>query len=352
MTAENNFPAEKLVSWFEENQRPLPWRKSYKPYEVWISEIMAQQTRIEQMLPYYTKFMQRFPDPQSLARADYQEVLKYWEGLGYYSRAKNLHEAAMKIVEAFNGELPRTKAELQELRGFGPYISAAVASIAFNEDVPLVDGNVLRVTARFWGLEDDIALPQTRKKFEEMLEKILPKGKAREFNQGLMELGALVCVPENPSCEKCPLQKNCTAFREGRENELPKKTKKSRAPIKHFAGALIRIDGKWLLRQRHEKLLQGMWEIPMQEFSPLSDPKEAIESKFQGGMLSLRLGKELCQVKHQYSHFTQIVHVFEAKPREVAKDTANDGLKFHSRAMMKQLPLSKVQQKIIDSIPE
>ncbi len=344
------FPSEKLVAWFEAHQRSLPWRKNYSPYEVWISEIMAQQTRIEQMLPYFEKFMRRFPDVETLARADYQEILKYWEGLGYYSRAKNLHEAAKKIVETFDGKIPRTKEELQELKGFGPYISAAVASIAFEEDVPLVDGNVLRVAARFWGAEDDISLPVTRKKFEELLEGVLPKGKARAFNQGLMELGALVCVPENPRCAKCPLQKNCVAFREGKENELPRKTKKSRTPTKHFAGVLIRFDGKWLLRQRHEKLLQGMWEIPMQEFSPLSDSREAIESKFQEGMLSLRLGKELCQVKHQYSHFTQIVHVFEAKPRTMVQDTSNNGLKFHSRAMMKQIPLSKVQQKIIDSV--
>ncbi len=343
----NDFPAEKLVQWFEKNQRPLPWRKNYSPYEVWISEIMAQQTRIDQMIPYFEKFMQRFPDVQSLAAADYQEILKYWEGLGYYSRARNLHAAAKTIVEKLGGELPQTKEELEELKGFGPYISAAVASIAFNEDVPLVDGNVLRVTARFWGMEDDIALPATRKKFEELLQGVLPHGKARKFNQGLMELGALICTPENPACERCPLQQACVAFRDGRESELPYKTKKSKVPTKHFAGALIQSQGKWLLRQREEQLLHGMWEIPMQEFSPLEDSREAIESKFQQAHFPIRLGKELSQVKHQYSHFTQIVHIFDAKPKGRANDAPSTKMKYHSLAMMRQLPLSKVQHKIL-----
>ena len=311
---------------------------------------MAQQTRIEQMIPYFEKFMQRFPDVQSLAAADYQEVLKYWEGLGYYSRARNLHAAAKTIDEKLRGELPQTKEELEELKGFGPYISAAVASIAFNEDVPLVDGNVLRVTARFWGMEDDIALPQTRKKFEALLQEALPRGKAREFNQGLMELGALICTPDNPACERCPLQQACIAFRDGRESELPYKTKKSKVPTKHFAGVLVQFRGKWLLRQRDESLLHGMWEIPMQEFSPLEDSKEAIESKFQAAHFPIRLGKELSQVKHQYSHFTQIVHIFDAKPRGEARDAAPATMKFHSLAMMRQLPLSKVQHKILQEI--
>lgn len=307
---------------------------------------MAQQTRIDQMLPYFEKFQKRFPHIQSLAEAEYEELLKYWEGLGYYSRARNLHHAAKTIVEKHKGELPKSKAELEELKGFGPYIAAAVASIAFNENVPVVDGNVLRVVARIKGLHDDIALPTTRKKFEQLLKEEFPNGYARAFNQGLMELGALICIPENPLCGKCPLQKECIAFNTNQQNILPIKTKKGKTPTKHFAAILLRSNDKILLRKRDEKLLHGMWELPMSEYIPLTDSSTEIAQKMHAKYgLSIRLGKELFTCKNQYSHFTQIAHVFEAFPRGVLDDSPSS-MRLLAEKEMELIPLSKTQHLI------
>lgn len=342
------FPTESLLSWFAKNQRSLPWRKDYEPYSVWLSEVLAQQTRIDQMIPYYNAFLQKFPTVKKLADAPYKDVLKSWEGLGYYSRAKNLHEAAKQIMKEHGGKLPTTKQELEELKGFGPYISSAVASIAFNEDVPVVDGNVLRVMARFWGSEEDIALPKTREKFNTQLQEIIPKGKARFFNQGIMELGALVCLPQNPACFSCPLRNHCVAHQNGKTTMLPVKTKKKTAPTKHFAAVVIQNKDSFWLMKRSEKLLSEMWEFPMVEYQPLQQTKTELEkSLYQKTGFHLNMGKETGLIRHQYTHFNQIVHIFEAKPEG---NPVNPLGEWQSLAQIKKIPLPKVQHKILQSI--
>lgn len=340
----NSFPSEQLVNWFEANQRSLPWRKAYDPYHVWISEIMAQQTRIDQMLPYYDRFLKQFPTVKKLADADEQTVLKSWEGLGYYSRARNLHHAAKQIAYEQKGKLPQTRNELLELKGFGPYISAAVASIAFNEDVPVVDGNVLRVTSRYWGIQDDISKPQTRKKIEGLLQEVIPSGKARPFNQGLMELGALVCTPDSPSCAQCPLKAGCFAFQNNQQDVLPVKAKKKKAPTKHFAMIVLEKEGKWGLLQRQSKLLKGMWEFPTIEFKPLQDSIAQIEEKFKKEGVDVQVGKNAGIVSHAYSHFSQEVHVF------YPKRIGNVPVEWISTSQLEQRPLSKIQLKVFDFI--
>jgi A/G-specific adenine glycosylase len=340
----SGFPSNALLDWFSHAQRTLPWRKNYDPYHVWVSEIMAQQTRIKQMLPYYERFLTQFPTIRALADADSQSVLKAWEGLGYYSRARNLQHAAQQIVNEKKGKIPQTKKELLALKGFGPYISSAVASIAFNENVPVVDGNVLRVSTRFWGVWDDVTLPPTRKKIEEMLQEVLPKGNARAFNQALMELGALICVPENPLCEKCPLRQSCYAFVHGKQSYFPVKTKKGKVPIKHFAMLILEKGGKYALHQRTEKLLHGMWEFPMVEFSPLCDSAHEIETKFSENGINVKLGPNKGLVSHAYSHFTQYVHVFSARPIKTIP------VEWASREEMEKKPLSKVQQKVMKHV--
>ncbi|MEK6902620.1 MAG: A/G-specific adenine glycosylase [archaeon] len=339
-----DFPSQELMEWFQKNQRPLPWRKAYDPYHVWISEIMAQQTRIDQMQPYYARFLKQFPNVHALADADPQTVLKSWEGLGYYSRARNLHDAAKQVVEKHKGELPHSQKELEKLKGFGPYISSAVASIAFNENVPVVDGNVLRVTTRFWGISEDVSLPKTREKINAKLNEVLPQGKARAFNQGLMELGALICVPDNPLCSTCPLQKECFAYRYSKQSSFPVKAKKGKAPQKHFAMAAIRQVDSLGFVQRQTALLNGMWECPMVEYSPLTDSTYDIEKKFEEMGIRIKIGTRKGEVKHSYSHFTQHVHVFEAT---LTNSTPSTLSWFDSKKLEKK-PLSKVQLRVLE----
>lgn len=338
---EKTFPSAHLLTWFDTHQRPLPWRKSYVPYEVWLSEVMAQQTRIEQMLPYYERFLKQFPNVNALADANEERVLKAWEGLGYYSRARNLQHAAKQIAHENNGAVPSSKEKLQTLKGFGPYISSAVASIAFNENVCVVDGNVLRVMARFWGDASDIALEKTKKDFEEKIQRVLPHGKARNFNQALMELGALVCVPQNPLCNECPLHTECFAFIHSKQNELPVKTKKGKIPHKHFAAIRAEKNGALLLLPRTQKLLHGMYEFPMVEYSPLEDSLKDVEKRFSEKMnMPIKIGQPKGSVSHQYSHFTQHVHVFDA-------EISGNPTGWVDSEMLKRIPLSKVQQKML-----
>ncbi len=337
------FPTQQLLNWFSMHQRKLPWRKNYSPYDVWLSEVMAQQTRIEQMLPYYEKFLKQFPHVKSLADADEERVLKAWEGLGYYSRARNLHHTAKQIAYEKKGKFPQTKKEWQELKGVGPYISSAIASIAFNENVPVVDGNVLRVMSRVWGNPSDIAENETKKIFEEKMQTIVPDGHAREFNQALMELGALVCVPENPLCEKCPLTESCFAFLHEKQSDFPMKTKKAKTPHKHFAAIRLWSGKKMGFIKRHQKLLQGMYDYPMVEYAPLVDSPAQLEKKFSAALEQpITLGKNKGSVKHAYTHFTQHVHLFEGKSNMFPQS-----LYFFDTHALKRIPLSNVQQKLM-----
>ncbi len=303
---------ESLLQWFAKNRRPLPWRQHYSPYEVWVSESLAQQTRMQQVIPYYEHFLKQFPDVFSLAAAPEEKVLKAWEGLGYYQRARNLHKAAIEIVEKHGGKIPETFEQLSKLPGFGPYISAAVASIAFNEDVAVVDGNVLRVVARFKALPDDIRLPETREKVRVLVQQWLPKGEARNFNQGMMELGALVCTPKNPACSHCPLADQCRAFALKQQDFFPVKSKKKAVPLKHFAALVLEKDGKILVRKRSERLLNGMYELPQVQFAPLKDNTTSLEKKFYALGISVSGLQHAGEVSHAYTHFLQKLSLFKA----------------------------------------
>lgn len=342
----SSFPSDRLLQWFSKNQRDLPWRTNYDPYHVWVSEVMAQQTRIDQMLPFYKNFLKQFPSVHALADADEQVVLKSWEGLGYYSRARNLQKAAKQVKEKYNGTIPQKKEELKKLSGFGDYISSAVASIAFNENVPVVDGNVLRVASRFWGLKEDVSKPKTKNLVETKLVEVFPEGKARNFNQALMELGALVCVPDNPSCEVCPLKNSCFAFLNNQQSFFPVKTKRDKIPLKHFALAVIEKNGMFLLKKRSEKLLNGFFEFPMVGFDPLLEGNQNLERKF-GGLLGfpVKIEKNDGFVSHQYSHFKQIATIFSVSPvEENVKGT------FYSMKQMDSLPIPMVQKKVLKKI--
>ncbi len=252
-----------LLAWYDKNARVLPWRNDPTPYRVWISEIMLQQTRVEAGLPYFERFMAALPTVQDLARVDEQTLLKLWEGLGYYNRARNLQKAAKIVVNDFAGQLPATPEQLLQLPGIGPYTAGAIASIAFGYPVPAVDGNVLRVLSRLTAFEEDVLAAGVKEKTAAALVKILP-GRVGDFNQALMELGALVCLPNGaPRCDICPLRTQCKARAAGKENALPVKAAKKRRRIEQHTVLLALHEGRVALRRRPtDGLLADLWEYP------------------------------------------------------------------------------------------
>jgi len=254
-----------LLRWYEENKRDLPWRGSKEPYLIWLSEVMAQQTRIAALLPYYERFTARFPDVYALARAEEAEVLKVWEGLGYYTRARMLHKAARMVAHAHGGVFPKTAAGLLALPGIGEYTAGAIAAICYNEAVPAVDGNALRVFARIRNDDADIMLADTKKRLTAYLTERMPPD-AGVFNQAVMELGALVCVPGNPRCTECPVAAFCEGKQNGREKELPVKSKKKARRVLDVTVLVVANPvGEILVRRREERLLQGLWEFVLAE---------------------------------------------------------------------------------------
>lgn len=252
-----------LLTWYDKNARNLPWRSRPEPYRVWVSEIMLQQTQVKTVLPYFERFMAALPDVEALASADEAELLKLWEGLGYYSRARNLQKAARTVVEKHNGILPASYEQLLELPGIGDYTAGAIASIAYNIPVPMVDGNVLRVLARLLASPEDIAQIRVRKRFREIMAAILPQDRPGDFNQAMMELGAAVCLSNTPNCSDCPVKMGCAANQQDCVYLFPFKSPKSPRRIEQRTVLLLLTEGKALLRQRPKKgLLAGLWELP------------------------------------------------------------------------------------------
>ncbi|PZD95074.1 A/G-specific adenine glycosylase [Paenibacillus sambharensis] len=256
-----------LLGWYRSVKRDLPWRENRDPYRVWVSEIMLQQTRVDTVIPYYKRFMDKFPTIRHLAEAPEEEVLKCWEGLGYYSRARNLQAGAQQVVSEYGGSVPDDKTAVAALKGVGPYTAGAIMSIAFNRPEPAVDGNVMRVLSRYFCLEDDIAKPSVRTGIERIAAALIPEGAAGDFNQGIMELGALICTPKSPGCLICPVMAECAGRLAGRELELPVKTKAKPPRPELRLAALVEGAGPHagaiLVRQRPESgLLARMWELP------------------------------------------------------------------------------------------
>ena len=253
-----------LIQWFEENKRILPWREDHEPYHVWISEIMLQQTRIEAVKSYYDRFLKALPDVKSLSEVDDDTLLKLWEGLGYYSRAKNLKKAAMTIVNDFGGVFPSSFDQLKKLSGIGDYTAAAIASICFNEKVPAVDGNVLRVISRVQKSWENVLLPETKKAVFHQLLAIMPD-EAGAFNEALMELGEVICLPNgSPDCESCPIRESCAAFREGLTDKIPVRIKTVKRKKENKTVFLIRsAQGRIAIEKRPDTgLLSGMYQLP------------------------------------------------------------------------------------------
>ncbi len=269
----------KIISWYQVNKRDLPWRNTDNPYYIWLSEIILQQTRVEQGLPYYLKFIENFPTINDLANAGQDEVLRNWQGLGYYSRGRNLHFTAKQIMKDYGGKFPTSFNDLIKLKGVGVYTASAVSSFCSNEPRAVVDGNVYRVLARYFGIESDISSTVVQKEFQLLANDLLNKQNAALYNQSLMEFGALQCVPKNPNCSRCPLVNSCVAFAQNKVDLLPQKVKKVKNRSRYFYYLII-TDGIRTLIQKRRKgdIWEGLYEFPLLEFSEEADEKVILNS--------------------------------------------------------------------------
>lgn len=256
-----------FLTWYRQEKRNLPWRYNQDPYRIWISEIMLQQTRVDTVIDYFYRFMEEFPTIQDLADAPEDKLLKVWEGLGYYSRARNLQAAAKQIVTEFGGKFPTTVEQIRSLKGIGPYTAGAISSIAFEIPEPAIDGNVMRVVSRLFCIEADIAKASSRNEFDEAMRRIISQDQPGDFNQAMMDLGSSICTPTNPQCEICPIQKYCQAYRENRQTAFPIKSKKQKPKdVYYIAGIIENKQQEILLQQRAESgLLAKMWLFPLEE---------------------------------------------------------------------------------------
>lgn len=256
-----------FITWYEKEKRNLPWRVNLDPYRIWISEIMLQQTRVDTVIDYYYRFMEWFPTIEALAEAPEDKLLKAWEGLGYYSRARNLKIAAQQIMSTFDGKMPETITEIRELKGIGPYTAGAIASIAFQLPEPAIDGNVMRVVSRLFEISDDIAKASSRKIFEQAMYKIIDQKRPGDFNQAMMDLGSAICTPTSPKCDECPIQSYCLSYEKNTMTQFPVKSKKVKPKdVYYIAGIIENKQQEFLLNQRKSTgLLANMWLFPTEE---------------------------------------------------------------------------------------
>ena len=328
---------EQVVRWYEQHGRDLPWRDTRDPYRIWIAEVILQQTRIEQGVGYFYRFVDRFPDIESLATAERDEVLKYWEGLGYYSRARNLHQAAQTLLHDYQGRFPDHHTEIIRLKGIGPYTARAIGSFAFDNSTGVIDGNVLRVMARVLGDPSPINQQATRKRYQGIIDQWVSGVPSRPFNFGMMDLGATICTPTQPGCLICPLQADCEARRQGTTHLLPHKEKKLKRKAQYLHFYLIEnAQGQIAIRQRPvEGIWGGLWEIPNQEV----DRDTWLSQADPLG------GTYLMEFKHVLTHLDMMIHVF-VLPAEQAPPWAE--LKFVGREEISIFAFAKAVLKIFD----
>jgi A/G-specific adenine glycosylase len=304
-----------LVAWFRKNQRSLPWRRNYSPYAVWVSEVMLQQTQVSKVIPYFEKWMERLPDPKAVADAEEGELLRLWEGLGYYSRVRNLKKAARKIMQEHAGRIPREEKALRRLPGIGPYTAAAILSLAFNEDVPVLDGNAERVVARIVDLDQPVKTPESRKAIQETLTAWLPKGQAREFNQAVMELGATVCTPLRPVCEACPVSACCRARRNGTMLQRPVRARRAPTVPVTAAVGILWDDGKVFIQKRPPGgLMAYLWEFPGGKLKGKESPEECLQREFLEELgVKVNIIEKLAEIRHAYTQFRVRLHAYRCK---------------------------------------
>jgi A/G-specific adenine glycosylase len=342
-----------LLTWYEQRARQLPWRNNPTPYPIWVSEIMLQQTQVETVIPYFKRWLKRFPSVQALAEASQQDVLSIWEGLGYYSRARNLHLGAQIVQSEYGGFLPSDIKELQKLPGIGRYTAAAIASIAFGKDEPTLDGNIRRVLSRLFDLQVPARSPQGEKQLWEWAAVNLPCGRAGEYNQALMDLGALVCTPRQPDCPHCPLSSLCQSFALGIQEERPIRETKRTVPHYIVTAAVILMNNKVLLAQRPLKgLLGGMWEFPGGKLNPGEDLVSCLQREIKEEIdVEIVVLGELGVYKHAYTHFRVTLHAFSCElaggePQRLV----HNALTWVNLLDLESYPMGKIDRQIANAL--
>lgn len=368
---------EEFVEWYEREKRNLPWRYNHDPYRIWISEIMLQQTRVDTVIDYFYRFMEWFPTIEELANAPEEKLLKAWEGLGYYSRARNIQAAAKQIMSEFGGEMPQTVAEISSLKGIGPYTTGAIASIAFDLPEPAIDGNVMRVVSRLFCIEEDIAKASSRKVFDEAVRSIIDEEHPGEFNQAFMDLGSAICTPTSPKCEICPIQSFCLANKRGIQANFPVKTKKGKPKDVYYVAAAIQDQaGSFYLEKRtSQKLLADMWTFPLVEvtleryqelqqewasvvdnqpnlFDELLVAEKQIDLPFAHQETVVWQKRHLGEVVHVFSHLKWHVLLFygraTSRTNQLLPET--EAALWTDEAKFAQFVFPKVQMKLVEQL--
>ena len=346
-----------LLAWYDREKRGLPWRRTRDPYHIWVSEVMLHQTRVETVLAYYERFLKRFPDMGALARARLQSVLKTWEGLGYYARARNLHRAARIVAREHGGRLPADPDTLSRLPGIGPYTVGAILSIAHGASLPALDGNVRRVLSRLFGVDSDPAGPSTRRRLADLAKKLVSHGRPRrpgDVNQALMDLGARVCIPRNPRCPLCPFHSRCIARLEGRTTDITGALVKPSPRAAAFSCVLARRSGGSVLLAQNPSsgLFGGLWELPGGECSREESPADALPRLLrERAGLRVRTGEPLGKFTATLTHRRITYHVYAAAGvRTNGKPGAYARVRWVKPADLDQLPLPKAQRRILRAL--
>jgi A/G-specific adenine glycosylase len=302
MSLTNTFFGNTLIKWYQQHKRNLPWRETSDAYAIWLSEIILQQTRVAQGLPYYLKLIEAYPTVQDLAAAPEDEVLRFWQGLGYYSRARNMHFTAKQIVSDYGGRFPESYQELLKLKGVGSYTAAAIASFAFREKVAVLDGNVFRVLSRVFGISEDIALPATKKIFQQLADKLICEQEPDIFNQAIMEFGAIQCTPVMPDCMFCPLQTTCFAFNHGLIQELPVKSKAKAARARYFHYLVFKWQGLYYMRKRLKgDIWQSLYDFYLHEAFDENLTTESLLYEIEKSGISLNI-EDITIPTKEYKH--------------------------------------------------
>jgi A/G-specific adenine glycosylase len=346
--------AEDLLQWYNREKRDLPWRRTSDPYRIWVSEIMLQQTRVDTVIPYYKRFLEAFPTVHDLAAAEQQQVLKLWEGLGYYSRGRNLHQAAKTVVSEFYGEIPATHEEITALKGIGPYTAAAILSIAYQKPYAVVDGNVIRVLTRYYGIKQDIRSAAVKNRVQELADGLIPEKNPGDFNQSVMELGATVCKPQNPECGMCPVSSNCVAYNSAQTDSIPYKSPAKKIPHHQIGvGLIVNENGDLLIALRPDDvMLGGLWEFPGGKKEKSESIKKTVARELKEELgVDVEVLNKFRDLKHAYSHFKITLHAYWCKIIN-GDPTPNSSmqLKWVSLDEINEYPFPKANKTLIEEL--
>jgi A/G-specific adenine glycosylase len=344
----------RLLAWYRRNQRPLPWRTTSDPYRIWISEIMLQQTQVDTVIPYYQRFLKAFPTVSSLAHAPLQDVLRQWENLGYYSRARNIHTASRMITEKFSGRIPDTMEEIKTLPGIGQYTAGAILSIAYGQPLPAVDGNVRRILCRLFALRKPVDDTREQKQLQKLAASLIPVKHPGDFNQALMDLGATICKARNPDCSRCPVAELCQALHHKLQDILPITGKAPAVPYRQAAAAVIRDSkGMLLVVQRPTSgLLASLWKLPGGFIEDISGTKKSLRHNVKEELgIFIRCEKHLASVNHTYTHFRVTLQAYECSLLKGSpKPLGCQNWQWASLNTLKTIPMSKIDRMILAAI--